>query len=191
MNPYTNHCADAVSFAVNLLLSNNILGDSIEMDKQMLTYSSSDKRIISAPMTDTAYPELIDSIRTALLARPANDRNKGLLFDDLHELITAMAKVELLRFDIDVFLLTDISEYGPTLFISLKQGGEMVFQDRLYLNGQQQIHARIIIRHYTRIARALCCTQSCLLSEAAEVLDEEHYRDLINRIRKHLQVRAD
>ncbi len=190
MNIYTNPCADAVAFAVSTLLVNNIAGESLEMDQQMLTYTRGDERLICAPMTDKVYPELIDSIRTELDARVPSDRSESLPVGDLHDLITVLAKAELLRYDIDVFLLADISEQGPTLFISLKQLGEVIFQDRLYLNGQQQIHERIIIQHYTNIAHQLCASRSCLLSEAAEVLDAEHYSDLISRIRKQLAVRS-
>lgn len=196
MKAYTNTLADHIAYMTRLTLQTAYRGDELILSGHNLAYQQNDGVIIRIALEDTQFPSEIDDIECAIAERPSCQASLPVSADDLHELVAALVRTELLRPDLHAQMRVHTSNRVKTvtrLDISLNQTGTVQPLINLQLQFDEYINARetqIIIRHYTQLMRELCAPELCLLAEAAAALDITQPNDLICRIEKHLQVRA-
>lgn len=199
MKTYTNTLADHIAYLTRLTLQTAYHGDELILSGHEFAYLQNGRVVNKITLDDSHYPsDAMDEIHRAIEMNPSAQVSLPVSADDLHELVAALVRTELLRPDLHaqmrVRTSSRVSKAITRLDISLNQTGSVQPLINLQLQFDEYINARetqIIIRHYTQLMRELCAPELCLLAEAAAALDITQPNDLICRIEKHLQVRAD
>ncbi|WP_417534168.1 hypothetical protein [Marinobacterium stanieri] len=198
MNVYTNTIADHIAYLATTMLRAAYRGDGLLLNGHELSYQQNDGQVICVALDDSHYPaSKFSDIEHEVDMRPSEDLELPINPAEVHELVAALVRTELLRPDLNAQMRITTSDrtYSTItrLDISLTQNGNS--QPIIDLQLQFDEHSSssemlIIARHYHLKLRDLCKPELCLLAEAAAALDPTKPDDLIVRIEKHLAVRS-
>jgi len=197
MKTYTNTLADHIAYMTRLTLQTAYRGDELILSGHNLAYKQNMRVVNQITLDDSHYPsDAMDEIHRAIEMNPSAQVSLPISVDDLHELVAALVRTELLRPDLHaqmrVRTSSRVSKTITRLDIKLNQpkGWQPIVNLQLqfdeYTNARE---SQIIIRYYTQLMRNMCAPELCLLAEAAAALDATAPNDLICRIEDHLLVR--